>query len=136
MPRAVPAGSTYRLQYVNCGKGKCKTCRGTSYAHGPYWYAFKHGADGVRSYYVGKQREATAGADWKESKRGTEAPRPRAGGAGDPWSVLGVARGASQDEIRRAYRAAARKHHPDVGGSTARMQEINRAWDSLRGRRR
>ncbi|MFD1052357.1 DnaJ domain-containing protein, partial [Kibdelosporangium lantanae] len=32
----------------------------------------------------------------------------------DFYTALGVARDASQEEIQRAYRALARKHHPDV----------------------
>lgn len=46
------------------------------------------------------------------------------------WDVLGVSPGASQDEIRRAYRERARAAHPDVGGSEAEMQEINRARET------
>ena len=33
--------------------------------------------------------------------------------AGDPYEVLGLARGASPDEIKRAYRELANKYHPD-----------------------
>ncbi|HOQ14976.1 MAG TPA: DnaJ domain-containing protein, partial [Bacillota bacterium] len=32
----------------------------------------------------------------------------------DPYSVLGVSRDASDEEITRAYRALARKYHPDL----------------------
>jgi molecular chaperone DnaJ len=34
--------------------------------------------------------------------------------ATDYYDVLGVARGADENEIKRAYRLLARKHHPDV----------------------
>ena len=34
--------------------------------------------------------------------------------AKDYYSVLGVSRGASEKEVRSAYRKLARKHHPDV----------------------
>ena len=33
------------------------------------------------------------------------------------------------DELKKAYKAAAMKHHPDVGGSTEAMQEINAAYE-------
>jgi len=36
------------------------------------------------------------------------------GGQIDPYAELGVARDASSEEIRRAYRHIARRHHPDV----------------------
>ena len=32
----------------------------------------------------------------------------------DPYTTLGVKRDASQDDIRRAYRGLAKKHHPDL----------------------
>ena len=41
--------------------------------------------------------------------------------------MLSVERGASADEIRRAWRERARTAHPDVGGSEAAMQELNEA---------
>jgi preprotein translocase subunit Sec63 len=31
----------------------------------------------------------------------------------DPWAVLGVSRGASRDEISRAYREQLKRYHPD-----------------------
>ena len=32
----------------------------------------------------------------------------------DPYSVLGVAKTASDDDIRKAFRKLAKKHHPDL----------------------
>lgn len=52
----------------------------------------------------------------------------------DLYEILGVARGASEDEIRSAYRALARKHHPDVSTDTdaeARFAEIQEAYAVL-----
>jgi hypothetical protein len=47
--------------------------------------------------------------------------------------VLGVRRGASRDEIARAYRVRARQVHPDVSGSdtTAEMADLSAARDAL-----
>jgi hypothetical protein len=53
---------------------------------------------------------------------------------GDPHRVLGVPRDASEAEIRRAYRALAKRHHPDGGqGSVARFLVIQAAYEALTG---
>ena len=53
----------------------------------------------------------------------------------DPYAVLGVARDAPTDEIRRAYVALARRTHPDVRGddpaAAEQMRRINLAWEML-----
>lgn len=49
----------------------------------------------------------------------------------DHYATLGVDRSATAEEIKRAYRKLAAKHHPDRGGDTAKFQEIQRAYDVL-----
>lgn len=49
----------------------------------------------------------------------------------DHYATLGVARTATQDEIKRAFRKLASQHHPDKGGDTQRFQEIQAAYDVL-----
>lgn len=49
------------------------------------------------------------------------------------YGTLGVSPGASPDEIRRAYRALARRYHPDArgGAPSPEMASINSAWHVL-----
>ena len=49
----------------------------------------------------------------------------------DHYKTLGVDRNATQDDIKKAYRKLAAKHHPDRGGDTATFQEISVAYDTL-----
>ena len=56
--------------------------------------------------------------------------------ARDPYEVLGVSKGASEDEIKTAYRRLAKKYHPDLnpGDPTAaqKMNEVNQAYDRIK----
>lgn len=61
----------------------------------------------------------------------------------DPYSVLGVSKNASEDEIKAAYRELARKYHPDnyvdnplADLASEKMKEINEAYDEIINRRR
>lgn len=53
----------------------------------------------------------------------------------DPYKVLGISPGASEDEIKRAHRRLAKKYHPDTNPGNAaaaeKMNEINAAYDIL-----
>ena len=53
----------------------------------------------------------------------------------DPYRVLGLPRGASLDEVKRAYRRLAKQVHPDSGGqrTLARFLEIQAAYEQLVG---
>jgi len=42
----------------------------------------------------------------------------------DPYKTLGVARDASQDDIRKAFRKLAKKHHPDLNPGNAKAEEL------------
>ena len=47
------------------------------------------------------------------------------------YETLGVAKTASPEEIKRAYRKLASQHHPDKGGDTAKFQQIEEAYRVL-----
>lgn len=47
------------------------------------------------------------------------------------YETLGVQPSASQEEIKKAFRSAAMKHHPDRGGDEATFKSINHAYETL-----
>jgi DnaJ-class molecular chaperone len=49
----------------------------------------------------------------------------------DYYSTLGVDRNATDDDIKKAYRKLAMKHHPDRGGDEATFKKISEAYDIL-----
>lgn len=50
----------------------------------------------------------------------------------DYYKILGVSKGATDDEIKKAYRKMAHQHHPDKsGGNEAKFKEINEAYQVL-----
>lgn len=61
----------------------------------------------------------------------------------DPYSVLGVSRDATDEQIKSAYREQAKKYHPDNYSdnplsdlAAEKMQEINDAYDAIMSERR
>ena len=53
----------------------------------------------------------------------------------DYYSILGVERGASDADIKRAYRKLARKYHPDVSkekNAEEKFKEVSEAYETLK----
>lgn len=54
----------------------------------------------------------------------------------DPYKVLGVSPGASDEEVKKAYRELTKKYHPDLNpgdpNAAAKMNEINAAYDQIK----
>lgn len=51
--------------------------------------------------------------------------------AKDFYSILGVSKTASADEIKKAFRRLAHEHHPDKGGDASKFKDINEAYQVL-----
>uniref|UniRef100_A0A0V0HLX7 Putative ovule protein n=2 Tax=Solanum chacoense TaxID=4108 RepID=A0A0V0HLX7_SOLCH len=47
------------------------------------------------------------------------------------YEVLGVSKSASQDELKKAYRKAAIRNHPDKGGDPEKFKELAQAYEVL-----
>ncbi len=58
----------------------------------------------------------------------------------DPYRVLGISPQATDDEVKQAYRALAKKYHPDVNNGSAqaeaKMKEVNEAYSMIMKLRR
>ncbi len=63
-------------------------------------------------------------SEWKPPKKS----RPK---AGDPYVTLHLLPSAPPEVVKAAYKALAMKHHPDKGGDTEAMQQINDAYKQL-----
>jgi|TARA_B110000285_G_scaffold78591_1_gene90491 curved DNA-binding protein len=50
----------------------------------------------------------------------------------DYYTVLGVSKNASQEELKKAYKKSSMQHHPDRGGDESKFKEINEAYSTLK----
>lgn len=103
------------------------------------WYALyareRYASRRGRSSDTGSSRGGSSG-------RRREAPPPRDKLA-EAYETLGVSSTASDDEVKKAYRAKAKKYHPDtlraqglpdemIGKATERMARVNDAWSEIK----
>ena len=91
---------------------------------------------------------------WQSARRGVGGRRGESRGAAssaasgklDPYEILGVGRGASDEEVRKAYRDKAKSLHPDIlraqglpeelmGRANEQMAKINDAWAEIKRER-
>jgi hypothetical protein len=72
------------------------------------------------------------GSDWRQARQPPRGPRTDMTRE-EALAVLGLAQGATDEEIRAAHRRLIQRMHPDVGGSADLAARINRAKDVLLG---
>ncbi|HEY6716524.1 MAG TPA: DnaJ domain-containing protein [Reyranella sp.] len=72
------------------------------------------------------------GAEWRNARQSPRGPRTDMT-RDEALAVLGLAEGASEDDIKAAHRRLIQRMHPDVGGSADLAARINRAKDVLLG---
>ena len=90
-------------------------------------------ADGDSLKVLEAYLDRRLGGDWRSAKR-PPPPGARTDMSRDEaLAVLGLAEGATGDEIKAAHRRLIQRMHPDVGGSADLAARINRAKDVLLG---
>ena len=95
---------------------------------------------------TGRQNRRT-GQEKRSEQRQQPPPQPPKTPLQEAYELLGCHSSDSNDVLRRAYRAAAKRHHPDlmrargcserqVRETSEMMSRINAAWETIRGERK
>ena len=78
-------------------------------------------------------------ARYEDKGENAEAPYPDTSGfqitTTEPFAILNLSQGATQTQIKSAYKRMAMKHHPDRGGSATEFQKVRTAYEVLRRNR-
>lgn len=84
-------------------------------------------------YYSRQKQEQRQDGGQQEQRQEKEAARPRAGrmSRAEALAVLGLSEGATEADIRAAYKRLMQKVHPDAGGSNRLAQLLSEAKDAL-----
>jgi uncharacterized membrane protein YkvA (DUF1232 family) len=107
---------------------------------GLYWYFIYRPSKMRKNYQKFFYREGEGQKREGSQKNNQRAQEMRGFSKIDPYEVLGVAKGASADEIKNAYRKLANKYHPDkvnyLGDefkelANKRFKEIQEAYQEL-----
>ena len=83
---------------------------------------------------------------WEQAKGGAQERARPSSDDGDPYSVLGLTRGATSEQLREARKRLMRENHPDtlasrgvppefIARSTERAAQVNAAWDRIKRER-
>ena len=108
-----------------------------------YFYNLKKKREAFRKYNQHSKNTNTAGNRTTENNqsRTRTAQENSSSGHWDPYQILEIERGASQEKIKHAFRKLAGKYHPDkveyLGNefkalAEKRFKEIQRAYEELR----
>ena len=81
--------------------------------------------------FPGWRDAAHVAGDAGRAEAGRRPPGPVRMADHEAYHVLGLAEGASREEVARAHRRLMKTHHPDHGGSTAMAARVNEAKDVL-----
>ena len=77
---------------------------------------------------VNEQRQREQEQKQEQARNSHEGPASRRV-APDPFSILGLARGATREQVKAAYRGLALQYHPDrPGGDAGKFTEVNDAY--------
>ncbi len=91
---------------------------------------------GLSSHLLSGLREAAREARQESRKSVRSERRSQQDEYATALRALGLEPGASDAEVESAFRKAARRHHPDVGGNSARFRALVDARNLLLGRKR
>src|SRR5271165_1952851 len=120
-----------RVERIRCGKRSCHCMRG-SLGHGPYWYEYWREGNRTRKRYWGRKRPSPRDFHQDEQRErvagGRTYERARMAHSED-MGLLGLAEGFSSIALRRAFKAAVLRHHPDRGGDVEMMKRVNAAYE-------
>lgn len=103
-------------------------------ARGSMWIALAFGAAAVALYAWSTRNVAVESARKRGQSRAQSSAPPKRGNAmsdAQARAILGVSPGASEADIRSAYRRKMARAHPDLGGSTEEAAKLSAARDAL-----
>lgn len=92
-------------------------------------------------FFFMMERSQTMRDFFRNAKRAAKGKAPKDESETSPWSVLGVKRGATQQDIKRAYREQLKRYHPDkfahmgeayVDTAKRKTQSIVEAYQALK----
>lgn len=134
--RAARARREYAA-YTHANKRQWTDPRAQARGHFDADTAARHWADERAQARARYEADAATGArrDARSTWYNTQSYTPPHGTSTAPLSTHApwMAGVTTKADAKAAFRAQARANHPDVGGSTAKMQEINQQWDAVQG---